>query len=98
MTHYSPERQPNEHQLKQGQSPEAALPAGEPARLQYWPASHDVAAPGAWPDSYEFGTVEDAVAFAMTQSPAGREVAWLRTPEGEILKIAQIRRLWELRS
>lgn len=67
------------------------------ARLQYWPASHDVSAPGDFPDSFEFETVEDAVAFAMTQSPAGRDVAWLRTPEGEILKAGQIRRLWELR-
>ncbi|MBS7544337.1 hypothetical protein [Ancylobacter oerskovii] len=67
------------------------------ARLQYWPASHDVHAPDHWPDSYEFDTVEDAVAFAMTQSPSGRDLAWLRTPEGEILKAGQIRRLWELR-
>lgn len=69
----------------------------EPARLQYWPPSHDVRAPDNWPDSLEFESVEDAVAFAMTQAPAGREVAWLRTPDGEILRAAQIRRLWELR-
>lgn len=68
-----------------------------PARLQYWPPSHAVGAPDAWPDSYEFSSVDDAVAFAMTQAPANREVAWLRTPEGEILKAPQIRRLWELR-
>ncbi|WP_428031830.1 hypothetical protein [Ancylobacter sp.] len=69
----------------------------EPVRLQYWPPSHTVDAPDNWPKSYEFGTVDDAVAFAMTQSPADREVAWLRTAEGQILKPAQIRRLWELR-
>jgi len=65
--------------------------------LQYWPASHAVDAPDTWPDSYDFETVDDAVAFAMTQSPANREVAWLRTPEGEVLKMPQIRRLWEMR-
>lgn len=69
----------------------------EAAKLQYWPASHDVHAPDKWPDSYEFETLEDAVTFAMTQEPAGRDIAWLRTPEGEILKPDQIRRLWELR-
>jgi hypothetical protein len=68
-----------------------------PVKLQYWPASHDVHAPDKWPDSYEFETLDDAVAFAMTQAPGGRDVAWLRTSEGEILKIPQIRRLWELR-
>jgi hypothetical protein len=72
-------------------------PDHEPVRLQYWPPSHTVDAPDTWPEAYEFGTVDDAVAFAMTQSPANREVAWLRTAEGEILKPAQIRRLWELR-
>lgn len=68
-----------------------------PVRLQYWPSSHDVKAPDRWPESYEFETIDDAVAFAMTQAPAGREVAWLRAPDGEILKSEQIRRLWELR-
>ncbi len=72
-------------------------PDQEPVRLQYWPASHTVDAPDGWPDSYEFDSVEDAVAFAMTQSPADREVAWLRDSEGNILKLPQIRRLWELR-
>ncbi|CAA0105458.1 Uncharacterised protein [Starkeya nomas] len=72
-------------------------PDHEPVRLQYWPPSHAVDAPDGWPDSYEFGTVEDAVAFAMTQSPANRELAWLRTADGQILKPPQIRRLWELR-
>ncbi len=72
-------------------------PDHPPVRLQYWPASHAVDAPDAWPDSYEFDTVDDAVAFAMTQSPSNRELAWMRTPDGEILKLPQIRRLWELR-
>ncbi|MCK0206434.1 hypothetical protein MWN33_00120 [Starkeya koreensis] len=71
--------------------------AHEPVRLQYWPPSHTVDAPDTWPDAYEFGSVEDAVAFAMTQAPANRELAWLRTDDGAILKPAQIRRLWELR-
>lgn len=66
-------------------------------RLQYWPPSHTVDAPDNWPESYEFGTLDDAIAFAMTQAPAGREVAWVRTAEGEVLKMPQIRRLWELR-
>ncbi|MCS0496781.1 hypothetical protein [Ancylobacter mangrovi] len=66
-------------------------------RLQYWPPSHTVDAPDTWPDSYEFGSLDDAVAFAMTQAPAHREVAWLRTADGEVLKMPQIRRLWELR-
>jgi len=66
-------------------------------RLQYWPASHAVDAPDDWPDSYEFETLDDAVTFAMTQRPADREVAWLRTAEGEVLKPDQIHRLWSLR-
>lgn len=69
----------------------------QPVRLQYWPASHSVDAPDHWPDSYEFDTVDDAIAFAMTQAPANREVAWLRTGEGEVLKYPQIQMLWELR-
>ncbi|QFR33569.1 hypothetical protein [Ancylobacter sp. TS-1] len=69
----------------------------EPVRLQYWPASHTVDAPDSWPEAFEFGSVEDAVAFAMTQAPANREVAWLRTADGAVLKPPQIRRLWELR-
>ncbi|PZQ85263.1 MAG: hypothetical protein DI549_02400 [Ancylobacter novellus] len=72
-------------------------PDHQPVRLQYWPASHAVDAPGVWPDSYEFDSVEDAVAFAMTQSPANREVAWLRTQDGSVLKWPQILRLWEMR-
>jgi hypothetical protein len=69
----------------------------QPVRLQYWPASHSVDAPDPWPDSYEFDTLDDAIAFAMTQAPANREVAWLRTGEGEVLKYPQIQMLWELR-
>lgn len=84
---------------------EAAPPdraPGDPAlhqnvRLQYWPPSHAVDAPDGWPEAYEFDSVEDAVAFAMTQAPANRELAWLRTTEGKVLKPAEIRRLWELR-
>jgi hypothetical protein len=69
----------------------------QPVRLQYWPASHSVDAPDTWPESYEFDSVDDAVAFAMTQAPANREIAWLRTGEGEVLKYPQIQMLWELR-
>lgn len=65
--------------------------------LQYWPASRSADGPGGWPEPYVFDTVEDAVAFAMTQSPANREIAWLRTESGEVLKEAQIRRRWALR-
>ncbi|MCK0197521.1 hypothetical protein MWN34_11405 [Ancylobacter sp. 6x-1] len=73
------------------------ISTGAPAKLQYWPASHSVDAPDQWPDSYEFNSLDDAVAFAMTQSPADREIAWLRTPDGEILKYPQILTLWELK-
>ena len=66
-------------------------------KLQYWSASHDVDAPDRWPDPLEFDTVEDAVAFAMTQAPANRELAWLRTPDGTVMKPDQIRRAFELR-
>lgn len=88
-----------EHQTAKNRGPadEGASVPAQGFRLQYWPSSHAVDAPGQWPDSYEFDTLEDAVAFAMTQSPAGRDVAWLRTAEGNILKLPQIRRLWELR-
>ncbi len=68
------------------------------AKLQYWSASHSVTAPDAWPEPYEFATVEDAVAFAMTQSPADRELAWLKTESGDILKPDQIYRRWALRA
>ncbi|MBS7537636.1 hypothetical protein [Ancylobacter lacus] len=68
-----------------------------PVRLQYWPASHSVDAPDQWPDSYEFDSVDDAVAFAMTQSPSHREVAWLRTGDGEVIKYPGILALWQLR-
>ncbi|MFK8252829.1 hypothetical protein [Ancylobacter terrae] len=71
--------------------------AQSPVRLQYWPASHSVDAPDEWPDSYEFETVDDAVTFAMTQRPADREIAWLRTEKGEVLALDQIRRIWSLR-
>lgn len=68
-----------------------------PVKLQYWSASHNVDAPDRWPAPLEFDTVEDAVAFAMTQAPANRELAWLRTPDGAVMKPDQIRRAFELR-
>ncbi|MEP9380271.1 hypothetical protein ABLE91_26460 [Aquabacter sp. CN5-332] len=66
-------------------------------KLQYWSSSHSVGAPDKWPEPYEFDTVEDAVAFAMTQSPANRELAWLRTPDGVVMNPDQIRRAFELK-
>lgn len=68
-----------------------------PVKLQYWSVSHNVDAPDTWPDPLEFATVEDAVAFAMTQAPANRELAWLRRPDGTIMRPDQIRRAFELR-
>ncbi len=35
--------------------------------------------------------------FAMTQAPANRELAWLRRPDGSIMRPDQIRRAFELR-
>ncbi|MEW6121766.1 MAG: hypothetical protein AB1698_04080 [Pseudomonadota bacterium] len=70
---------------------------GAPVKLQYWSASHSVSAPEHWPDPYEFASVDDAIVFAMTQSPANRELAWLRTADGKVMKPDQIRRAFELR-
>ncbi|TDT96654.1 hypothetical protein [Azorhizobium] len=70
----------------------------KPVKLQYWPSSHTVDAPDSWPEPYGFDTVEDAVVFAMTQSPANRELAWLRTDKGEVMKPDQIYRRWALRA
>ncbi|MEW6254600.1 MAG: hypothetical protein AB1592_01495 [Pseudomonadota bacterium] len=72
-------------------------PNRAPVKLQYWSASHSVTAPEAWPAPLEFETLEDAVVFAMTQAPANRELAWLRTAEGRVLKPDQIRRAFEMR-
>lgn len=66
-------------------------------KLQYWSASHSVTAPETWPEPLEFDTLEDAVVFAMTQAPANRELAWLRTADGRVLKPDQIRRAFEMR-
>ncbi|WP_245454326.1 hypothetical protein [Aquabacter cavernae] len=68
-----------------------------PVKLQYWSTSHCVNAPEAWPEPYGFATVEDAVVFAITQAPANRELAWLRTADGQVMKPDQIRRAFELR-
>lgn len=68
-----------------------------PVKLQYWSVSHSVDAPDTWPEPLEFDTVEDAVAFAMTQAPANRELAWLRRPDGSIMRPDQIRCAFELR-
>ncbi|WP_029004003.1 hypothetical protein [Azorhizobium doebereinerae] len=69
----------------------------KPVKLQYWSSSHAVNAPDGWPEPYGFDTVDDAVAFAMTQAPANRELAWLRTESGEVLKPEQIYRRWSMR-
>lgn len=68
-----------------------------PVKLQYWPSSHSVNTPETWPEPYEFATAEDAIVFAMTQAPANRELAWLRMPDGKVMKPDQIRRAFELR-
>lgn len=77
--------------------PEQMSHQPKPVKLQYWSSSHAVSAPDGWPEPYEFDTVADAVAFAMTQSPANRELAWIRTEQGEVLKPEQIYRRWALR-
>lgn len=68
-----------------------------PVKLQYWSSSHSVNAPDTWPEPYEFETVDDAVAFAATQAPANRELAWLRTADGVTMTPEQIRRAYELK-
>lgn len=77
--------------------PEEAGAAGETALLQYWSSSRSVDAPDHWPEPFEFPTVDDAVTFAMTQTPSDQEVAWLKTPDGRTLRPDQIRRLWAMR-
>ena len=78
--------------------PEQMSHSEKPVKLQYWSSSHAVGSPDGWPEPYGFDTVADAVAFAMTQSPANRELAWNRTEQGEVLKPEQIYRRWSLRS
>lgn len=68
-----------------------------PVKLQYWSASHSVTAPDPWPAPLEFDSVGDAIVFAMTQAPANRELAWLRTADGNVMMPDQIRRAFELR-
>lgn len=65
----------------------------KPATLQYWSAGHHIR-PG---DAIDFGTLQDAIAFAMTQRPAGREIAWVRTESGMTLLPSRIAALWEMR-
>ena len=64
----------------------------EPARLQYWSAARE-ADPR---DAIAFDTLADAVAFAMTQNPGNKELAWATTASGETLTPSQIASLWEL--
>ncbi len=63
--------------------------------LQYWSSFQSVTIPETWPEPYAFANLEEAMTFAMTQSPAGRELAWLRTAEGRVLTAEQIRRAIE---
>lgn len=63
-----------------------------PVRLQYWSVGRE-ARPE---DAIDFDTLDDAVAFAMTQSPGNREIAWIRAG-GETLLPPRIMALWELR-
>lgn len=64
-----------------------------PVRLQYWSVGRE-ARPE---DAIEFHTLDDAVAFAMTQRPGNREIAWIRTDDGDTLLPSRIMALWELR-
>lgn len=64
----------------------------KPARLQYWSAARE-AEPR---DAIAFDTLADAVAFAMTQNPGNKELAWAVTASGETLAPPQIAALWEL--
>ncbi|CUA89683.1 hypothetical protein IMF23_05320 [Chelatococcus daeguensis] len=45
----------------------------------------------------DFPSLEDAVAFAMTQNPGNRELAWADTASGRKLRPSEIAALWELR-
>lgn len=62
-------------------------------RLQYWSAIREARPENA----IEFQTLDDAIAFAMTQSPGNREIAWIRDAEGNILLPPRIAALWEIR-
>lgn len=64
-----------------------------PVRLQYWSVGRE-ARPE---DAIGFGSVDDAIAFAMTQKPGNKEIAWIRTGDGDILMPSRIMALWELR-
>lgn len=64
-----------------------------PVRLQYWSHGRHARPENA----IDFRTLEDAVAFAMTQRPGNKEIAWIRTPDGATLLPSRIAALWELR-
>lgn len=64
-----------------------------PARLQYWSNDHSIRER----NLIEFNTLEDAIAFAMTQRPQNMEVAWIRTHDGTTIMPPRIATLWELR-
>lgn len=63
------------------------------ARLQYWSLDRTVKSE----NSIEFNTLEDAVAFAMTQRPGNLEIAWIRLEDGTTLLPSRISALWEMR-
>lgn len=64
----------------------------KPARLQYWSAAHKAEES----DAIDFDTLDDAVAFAMTQQPGNKDIAWIRTASGETLTPEKLATLWEL--
>lgn len=64
----------------------------KPARIHYRSAAHGVSER----DAIDFPTLADALAFAMTQSPHGRELAFIRTQEGRTLGPEQVSALWRV--
>lgn len=64
----------------------------KPARLQYWSANREASER----DAIDFETLDDAVAFAMTQKPGNKDIAWVRTASGETLTPEKLAALWEL--
>ena len=64
----------------------------KPARLQYWSANREASEQ----DAIDFETLDDAVAFAMTQKPGNKDIAWVRTAGGETLTPEKLAALWEL--
>ena len=64
----------------------------KPARLQYWSANREASER----DAIDFETLDDPVAFAMTQKPGNKDIAWVRTESGETLTPEKLAALWEI--